>query len=140
MDCSRIHLTRPLKTNNQAFKYRLKKTVVKYSIIFGIAFSYLIFVLCTGVRIPCLFYELTELQCPGCGITRMFVSLAKFDISSAFSYNPAVFITGPFIVAYLMCSEIKYVYYGNRSLGRWEMFLWIELFLLIFFGIFRNIF
>lgn len=140
MDYSRIHLTRPLITNNQAFKDRLKKTVVKYSIIFGIAFGYLIFVLCTGVRIPCLFYELTDLQCPGCGITRMFVSLAGFDIASAFSYNPAVFITGPFIVAYLMCSEIKYVYYGNRSLGRWEIFLWIELFLLICFGIFRNIF
>ena len=119
---------------------RFRKIAIKYGIILGIGLAYLLFVLLSGFRIPCVFYELTGLKCPGCGITRMFVSLARFDIASAFSYNPAVFITGPFIVAYLICSEIKYVYYGNRSLGRWEIFLWIELFLLIFFGIFRNIF
>ena len=121
------------------YKTRLRKTVIKYSIILGVALAYLVFVLCTGIRIPCLFFELTGLQCPGCGITRMFVSLARLDFAAAFSYNQAVFLTGPFLLAYLICSEIKFVRFGDRRLGRWEGFLWIELFVLIAFGVLRNL-
>ena len=100
---------------------------------------YLVFVLCTGIRIPCLFYELTGLKCPGCGITRMFVSLARLDIAAAFAYNPLIFVTGPFLLTYLACSELKYVSCGSRRMGHWEMFLWIELILLLVFGVLRNI-
>ena len=70
----------------------------------------------------------------------MFVSLARLDFAGAFSYNQLIFITGPFILAYLLYSEIKYVTAGNRNTGSWEIFLWIELGLLIAFGILRNIF
>ena len=35
---------------------------------------------------------------------------------------------------------VKYVSSGDRSAGRFEIFLWIELILLIAFGILRNIF
>ena len=42
--------------------------------------------------IPCLFHEITNLYCPGCGITRMFLSLFKLDFYQAFRYNPLVFI------------------------------------------------
>ena len=129
-----------MKQLNSGYEERLKKTVIKYLIILGIALTYLVFVLCTGIRIPCLLYELTGIRCPGCGITRMFVSLARLDFAAAFSYNQLIFITGPFILAYLLYSEIKYVSVGNRNTGRFEIFLWIELFLLIVFGVLRNIF
>ena len=129
-----------MKKINSECKERLRKTVIKYLIILGIALAYLTFVLCTGLRIPCVLYELTGIKCPGCGITRMFVSLARLDFAAAFSYNQLIFITGPFILAYLLCSEAKYVFDGNRRIGRFEIFLPIELFLLIAFGVLRNIF
>jgi hypothetical protein len=119
---------------------RLQKTLVKYLIILAIAVAYLIFVLCTGLGIPCIFYEITGFKCPGCGVSRMLVSLVRFDLASAFLHNPFLFITGPFLIAYLVCSEWKYVKHGNRSLGKWEIFIWIELILALLYGVLRNVF
>lgn len=52
----------------------------------------------TKVSVPLLSYTLPELcywrqvfdlDCPGCGLTRCFVSLARADLASAWHYNPA---------------------------------------------------
>lgn len=127
-------------TTNTEIRARLKKTVIKYSVILGIAVAYLIFVLCTGLGIPCLFYEITGLKCPGCGISKMFISLIKLDVVSAFWHNPFLFITGPFLVAYLAVSEVKYVRTGNNDMGKWEIFLWVEIALVLVYAVLRNIF
>ena len=121
-------------------KKRLRRTVLKYLAVFGIALAYLVFVLCTGVGIPCLFYEITGFKCAGCGVSRMLISLIKLDIRSAFEYNSFLFVTGPFIIAYLACCEIRYVIYGDRRMGRWEILMWVELALALVFGILRNVF
>ena len=119
---------------------RLRKTVIKYSVLLGIAAAYLIFVLCTGLGIPCLFYEITGLKCPGCGISKMFISLVKLDVVSAFWHNPFLFITGPFLIAYLAAGEVKYVRTGNNDMGKWEIFLWVEIALVLTYAVLRNIF
>ena len=119
---------------------RFRKIAIKYGIILGIGLAYLLFVLLSGFRIPCVFYELTGLKCPGCGITRMIVSIARFNFTDAFRYNPFLFITGPFILIYLAISEAKYVLYGNRKMGNWEIFILIELTLAIAYGVLRNIY
>ena len=36
----------------------------------------------------CLFRFVTGLECPGCGMTRAFLSLADLDPVAAFHYNP----------------------------------------------------
>ena len=41
-----------------------------------------------NIGIPCLFYRLTGLKCPGCGNTRAALSLLRLDFSAAFFYNP----------------------------------------------------
>ena len=108
--------------------------------IFGIALAYLIFVLLTGIGIPCLINLTTGFKCVGCGISRMLISLVKLDFASAFKYNPFLFVTGPIIIAYLVACEIKYILHGNRNMGKWEIILWVELILAIAYMILRNIF
>ena len=132
--------TKKLKTDKLEIKARLREIIKKYAILLGIGLAYLIFVLIAGFGIPCIFHLITGLQCPGCGISRMFVSLAKLDFVSAFKYNSFVFITGPFLLAYVIANEIKYIVTGNNKMGKWEIFLWVESALAIAFGVLRNIF
>ena len=70
----------------------------------------------------------------------MIVSIAKFDFPSAFKYNPFLFITGPFILAYIFLSELKYVMKGERLSKGWDAFIWTELVLAVIYGVLRNIF
>lgn len=63
-----------------------------YAGILGIGIIYLIWVLATGIYIPCVYYASSGLLCPGCGVSRMFVALVHLEIAKAFSYNPVVFM------------------------------------------------
>ena len=132
--------TKQLKDSNPDAIKRFRKIAIKYGIILGIGLAYLLFVLLSGFRIPCVFYELTGLKCPGCGITRMIASIVKLNFAAAFGYNPFLFITGPFILTYLVISEAKFVLYGDRKMGKWEAFIFVELILAIAYGVLRNIY
>lgn len=35
----------------------------------------------------CIFYNLTQIPCPGCGLTRSFCSIAKGDLLSSFHFH-----------------------------------------------------
>ena len=45
--------------------------------------------------IPCLFRLITDISCPGCGMTRACVSLAQGKPAVAWSYHPFVFLVVP---------------------------------------------
>lgn len=81
-----------------------------------------------GLSIPCMFHELTDLYCPGCGITRMFFSLLKLDFYQAFRYNPLVF-----------CYLILYIIYKVFNIKLTNRFSYVLLTIAILFGILRNI-
>ncbi len=62
-------------------------------------------------RSICIFYNLTGIPCPSCGMTRSFLHLFKGDIKGAFWYHPLfpLVLLIPFIVnskrkVYLYCS------------------------------------
>ena len=44
-----------------------------------------------GIPLPelCFLRRFTGIGCPGCGLTRCFISLAHGDLNAAWSYNPA---------------------------------------------------
>lgn len=132
--------TRQLKDSNREVTERFRKVIIKYGVILAIGLGYLFFVLLSGVRIPCILYEITGFKCPGCGITRLIVSVARLDFAAAFGYNPFLFITGPLLLFYLAFSEARYVIYGNARMGKWVIFIWAELILAILYGVLRNIY
>lgn len=90
------------------------------------------------VGVVCPFYEIFGWNCPGCGGTRMAVSLLHGDFYQAFRWNPFVFISIPILtIIYIWQS---YVFIVKNLLISWiDKFLIIYALLLIIFGIIRNV-
>lgn len=87
-----------------------------------------------GFSIPCVFHVITNLYCPGCGITRMLFSMLEFNFYQAFRFNPFVFSLILLYVLYLMLKVIKR---KEISIPKWVYY--VLLIVAIFFGILRNI-
>ena len=64
--------------------------------LFGIAC--LIWLRLGGPSVPCMFHELTGLECPGCGITRMILALSRLDLKAAFRANAFLTVTLPYLI------------------------------------------
>lgn len=87
-----------------------------------------------NIGIPCIFYKITGLYCPGCGITRAVKSFMKLDFYQAFRYNPVVPIV-------LLILGIDKVYRTVRKKERtFSNLFWIFLLIIvIIFGVLRNL-
>lgn len=53
----------------------------------------------------CIFYNLFKVKCYGCGFTRAFFNMTRFNIREAIEYNRMIIILGPIIV-YVFAFEI----------------------------------
>ena len=93
------------------------------------------------LNIPCYFSLVTGLDCPGCGITRMVLSILILDFYQAFRYNPLVFIYMPFIIAYIVYKIYIYIYdKENKIINNIpNKYICIVLIVTILYGILRNI-
>ena len=120
-------------------KERLRQTVKKYVVGLTVGALYAVWVLCTGIGIPCLFRTITGWQCPACGISRMLLSLLRLDFRAAYAYNPFLFVTAPLLLGCLIGSDVHYIKTGNSSLGKWIFLLWGEIVFALIFGVWRNI-
>ncbi len=56
----------------------------------------------------CLFYKLTSLYCPGCGITRAWYALLHFEFKEAFSQNALAFFVVPISILAFFYPKILY--------------------------------
>ena len=119
-------------------KKRLLNVLKRYSLILLVLLGYLVWVLITDIKIPCLIYQITSFQCPSCGITRMCLSLVKLDFKSAFYYNPYVLVVSPVVLFCVIFGEIRYICKGTYSLGKLKYLLNIAAVGFIIFGILRN--
>ncbi len=71
----------------------MRKQILKiYGAILGAGFLYLLLMKVTGFQLNCAFRSRTGLLCPGCGGSRMFLSLFRLEIGEAFRYNPFLFL------------------------------------------------
>ena len=121
-------------------KKRLERLIVKALVVIAVGTAYLIFVRLVGWGIPCMFRAFFNIYCPGCGISRMFVALSRFDIPTAFRYNPLVFCLLPFGIAFGARYALSYIRTGRTKPDKIENALLIAAMILtIAFGVLRNI-
>lgn len=121
-------------------KERLLILVKKIALVLSIGLGYAFFVQKTGISVPCMFYKVTGFYCPGCGVTRMCLSLMKGDLIRAFHYNMGIMICLPILVWIGFQEMISYVKEGKRKKKRRnEILLWLMLGGLLLFGVLRNL-
>lgn len=66
--------------NKKGFIFVLSVTILLVGAFIG-------FLAYKGISVPCLFYEITGIKCPGCGNTRAALALLRFDLKASFRYN-----------------------------------------------------
>ena len=104
-------------------------------VFLSLIFSYFLFII---FDIGCLLNKIFGIECAGCGVTRMFLSILKFDFYQAFRFNPFVFVflivSLLYFIYVLVCKLIKKRYFriGIKTLI-------VVLVLFVCFGIIRNI-
>lgn len=120
---------------------RIRKLILSLLIIIIMLIFFLYLNKNYGFYIPCLFHKLTNLYCPGCGITRCIVSLLKGNISEAFKYNRLAFILLPFLTIYFIYKIYRYLTNSqDKIIKKIPNIIWIILLIItILFGILRNI-
>lgn len=121
-------------------KTRLKKSLTVIFTLLAIGIAYYVWVKLTGIAIPCIFKEKYGFYCSGCGISRMFLNLFRFDFYGAFRSNILIFVLSPVLSLYTAYKIFEYIKYGNLKLSKKEnIFVWFLIALLVVFGILRNI-
>lgn len=121
-------------------KKRMKKIIVRDIIIALLLICYAVIVITTGKSIPCFIHLLTGLQCPGCGISRMLISMLYGGFRTAFSFHPFLFITWPVLLTLLLNADYRYIKQGRANLSSSMNLVAITyVVLLLVFSIWRNL-
>lgn len=118
---------------------RLRTVIFKTAIVLATGMAYALFVRLTGWGIPCVFLLITGLQCPGCGISRMFMSLLRLDFIAAARYNLLALCLLPFALGLHLYKVWYYVKHAKTVMGTAEKVFYCICFVLcIAFFVLRN--
>ena len=116
----------------------MNKKFFKECIIFATFFFVLFVLVLIDKPMPCMFHKLTNLYCPGCGVTRMVIALLKLNFVEAFCYNQILFCL---LVLAIIYNFYKIIYFLLKK--RWihlpDFIFYVIIFVLIIYGILRNI-
>lgn len=117
----------------------MRRKILKiYAGILLIGTLYYVWGQITGLYLPCFYYATTGLLCPGCGVSRMFLALARLDIPAAFGSNPVIFV-----LLILWNTIAALCFWGRPSFVKDRRFLYtalgVSVAALLVFGILRNI-
>lgn len=122
----------------------MKKRVIKAASILGIlaavGIAYFYIYKLLGFGIPCVFYAVIGLKCPGCGVTRMCSALLMLDFKAAFEANRCLFTLMPVFLYYAIRSVYMYIKFGKINYNKAENAVLISIIIiLILFAVYRNI-
>lgn len=127
-------------THAETLKSRLFRLLATFAIILACGLAYAAFVQLTGLAVPCVFRLITGFKCPGCGISRMCLSLLHLDFSTAWGYNPAVMSLLPLGAAVVADMSARYVISGEKRADRFcNIAIVFMIAVLLIFGVLRNI-
>lgn len=119
---------------------RLLRVLKGSAVFLSIGLGYALWCFFTPYALPCPFYLITHLRCPGCGVTRLCLSVLRFDFASAFSANPVLFCLLPVLALFLTQRLFRYVRYGTTAYGTLEIvFIWTTVGVLLLWGVIRNL-
>ena len=123
----------------------MRKNLTK-RILYGILFPLFILIGCLcatseGLAMPCPFYKLTGLYCPGCGSGRAVAAILRGELWIAFRQNPMLFILGFPSIAVLIWEYIRIVFDVRKMkpVTPPQWLIYSVLVLLVGFWILRNI-
>lgn len=91
--------------------------------------------------LPCTFYLLTGLYCPGCGAGRASYSILHGRFLDAFCYNPLMTVLFPLIALYVIVRMADWAVTGGNHIDRRisvRLLTWV-LVLIFVYGVLRNI-
>lgn len=115
---------------------RIRFTVSCAIKILSAGILYYIFISVTGKTIPCLFRSITDLKCPGCGITTLCRYLIKFRVVDAVKCNIGLTLLFPFI-CHVIARETYNFVNCKQSVKNYEAVAIIIM--LLIWGVIRNI-
>lgn len=118
---------------------RICKLLIMLATISVAGFIYYI-LSCHGISLPCVFFEITGLYCPGCGATRMCTNLMKLDFYNAFRSNQVSFFVIPMLAVIFLRQIYCYIKYSEVRNEKWMTVVCvIAIIMLLIFGVIRNI-
>lgn len=120
-------------------KQRIYRQIKIYGAVLCVLSIYYLWVRFTGLALLCPFHTITGFLCPGCGITRVCMSLAEGDIARAYSYNQAIFWLAPLVLADFVWFHYFYFRYGNKKSTFHLAAVTVMLVVLIVFCVWRNL-
>ena len=113
---------------------------MKSAAILCVGCAYAVFCSLTHWGIPCPFHLVTGLNCPGCGVSRMLLSLLRLDFAAAFRYNAVLFCMLPLLALLLGFWLYRYIRFGaRRSTKAAEVTELALVGVLVVWGVVRNV-
>ena len=93
-----------------------------------------------GIGIPCLFYKITGLQCPGCGSSRAVMALLRLDLREALRHNALFPLEWGYLAWVWIYACVRYIRTGRFSYApKPAMMDWAVLGACVLWGIIRNL-
>ncbi len=119
---------------------RLNKCILISAVTICVGCAYALFCHFTGWGLPCPIHLVTGLNCPGCGVSRMLLSLLRLDFAAAFHCNAVLFCLLPVLLGLFVYWIYRYIRYGERKNGPVaEGLVWVLVILLLLWGVVRNL-
>lgn len=118
-------------------KTRALKCFIPFLCLLSLAFIYKCLNEHGIVSIPCIFHVITNLDCPGCGVTRMLFAVLNLEFKLAFHYNFAIMLASPLLLFLSVQAIIYYikegVFYTSKRQSNiiWGLILYFLLFMVI---------
>lgn len=120
---------------------RFLRIVKPTAILLAIGFTYILIHRLTGFALFCPIHEFLGIYCPACGVSRMLLHLARFEIAEAFSSNCVLFCLLPVFLFEAVYHGYRYVRYGSGKLNKAENIgVYVIIGVLLVFAVVRTLY